>query len=578
VGPKRAPVHPSREKKKNIIRIQWVVVIGTSYFLLFKNGLVVEDPWALSLVSVLLASVLVFQSLPQDVFDHKFFPHALVVVDTILISLGISLNKESPWDLFVIFFFGLFIAGIGQSLLQIVVAGLIISILPVVMGPLKGMSFEIDSDMLLRIPFLFGVFILYGYLAEQAKSEKRRSEQRLAALHEVNLAISSTLDLRLVLDTLLEKTDLFLPYSAAITVRLLNRDTKGLIPVASRNLDEEEWMLDRGAGNPANLVLENKAPVKIGNVQTDAGMPDSQFFRKHGLISYLGIPLIAKDEVVGVLSFYTREEHEFGSEEVDFLTTLAGQAAIAIYNSDLYEQTKKQAVELQRSNKVKDEFLSVMSHELKTPLNVVLGYTVMIRDGMLGEVNSKQEESLGKVISRCNDLLTMISDMLDATRIEAGVVKVESDKVNLFEFLGELRSVYDIPLDNGVTVKWDYPPGLPVVKTDRQKLKQILQNLINNAIKFTEKGHVTISARYSPKTTILEFKVSDTGIGIPKEILPTIFDRFFQVDSSNTRIFGGVGLGLYIVKKYTEMLEGKVEVESQPDEGSIFTVRLPTAM
>jgi signal transduction histidine kinase len=339
------------------------------------------------------------------------------------------------------------------------------------------------------------------------------------------------------------------------------------------------------------VVFETKVPLVVRNVQTDPQSWEPEFFRKYGLVSYLGIPLIAKDEVLGVLSFYTKEEHEFSNEEIEFLSTLATQAAIAIHNSQLYERTKKQAVELERSNRVKDEFLSVMSHELRTPLNVVMGYTGMIKDGLLGRINPEQERALEKVISEAKDQLTMISGILQATQLEAEGVKVERREISLRDFLNDLRSSYEVPLGKELTLKWDYPSDLPVVQTDSEKLKQILQNLINNAIKFTEKGHVTISARCVNGTgrhvgsrqqaegngdvKLVEFTVVDTGVGIPKEALPVIFEKFHQVDSSETRRYGGVGIGLYIVKKFTGLLGGKVEVESEPGKGSTFTVTIP---
>ncbi|MCZ6623345.1 MAG: GAF domain-containing sensor histidine kinase, partial [Deltaproteobacteria bacterium] len=299
------------------------------------------------------------------------------------------------------------------------------------------------------------------------------------------------------------------------------------------------------------------------------------FFRNHGLVSYLGVPLIAKAEALGVITFMTREEHQFSTEERDFFITLADQAAIAIHNSQLYEETKKQAVEMEKANKVKDEFLSVMSHELRTPLNVIMGYVEMIEEGMLGEINSEQEKALGKVISRSKELSSMITSILQATSIEAGAVKVESHEVKLSNFLDELRSAYEFPFGKELTLTWDYPSDLPSVKTDSERLKHILQNLINNAIKFTEKGYVAISARHFDRTGKVDFKVMDTGIGIPEESLPIIFEMFRQGDSSETRVYGGVGLGLYIVKKLTELLGGKIDVESEQGKGSTFSVCFP---
>ncbi|MGH7830313.1 MAG: PAS domain-containing protein, partial [Candidatus Binatia bacterium] len=446
---------------------------------------------------------------------------------------------------------------------------------------------------------------------KQAEQETQRNLERIRALHEINLAATSTLDLRDILQRLLERTGILLPYSAA-TVRLYNAITEELEPVACRNLDEEEWKaaVRKDSLGLSKAVFEAKTPLTVGNLRTDARVQDRSFFIKQGLTSYLALPMTVRGEILGVLGFYTQEEHEFSKEEIEFLSILAGQAAIAIQNSRLYQQTRKQADELEKANNAKSEFLSVISHELRTPLNVVMGYTAMIHDGLLGAVNAAQEQALAKVVKRSDDLLRMIGTILDATSIEAGGVKVESDEISLTHFLDELRSLYDLPLDTGVTLQWDYPLDLPVIKSDREKLRHIIQNLINNALKFTPMGSVTLSARItegagqqaqpeadqplaeigdrqdpdetsdasclmpnSPKKWV-EFTVTDTGIGISSDQLPMIFEMFHQADSSATRLHGGVGLGLYIVKKFSEMLGGTVHAESEVGKGSTFTVTL----
>ncbi|MBI4490736.1 MAG: hypothetical protein HY694_16755 [Deltaproteobacteria bacterium] len=169
----------------------------------------------------------------------------------------------------------------------------------------------------------------------------------------------------------------------------------------------------------------------------------------------------------------------------------------------------------------------------------------------------------------------MITEILQATSIEAQAVKVEEQEVSLGGFLDDLRSNYEVPVDKELALKWDYSPELPTVRTDSEKLRHILQNLINNAVKFTERGQVTISARYNPRAKAVEFKVVDTGIGIQKELLPFIFDMFRQADSSETRSYGGVGIGLYIVRKFTDLLGGTIDAVSEPGKGSIFTVTIP---
>ncbi len=426
---------------------------------------------------------------------------------------------------------------------------------------------------------IVGAVLVFHDITEHKRTEEQiqRSLRHLAVLREIDLAINSTLDLHTVLSILLEKIEQLLAYPAATTVRLFNRDTAELEPVACRNLDEVEWKRDgwRSGRGVSQLVFETKTPLILSNVQTNPGISQPNYFRKHGLVSYLGVPLIAKGKPLGVLGFHTKKEHAFSNDEIELFSTLASQAALAIFNSQLYEQSKKQAVELELANKVKDEFLSLISHELRTPVTVIMGYMRVLHDKMLGDINQKQEEALRNSLRYCNDLLGMITSILEVRRMEAEDVQMQNQLVSLDDILEDLRSVYDVPLNNEVSLIWDHSSKLSPIRTDAGKLRHVLQNLINNAIKFTEKGNVTISARSLPETRAAEFKVTDTGIGIPKEALPFIFEMFRQVDGSESRTHGGVGLGLYIVKKFTEMLGGKIEVQSEPGKGSTFTVTIP---
>ncbi|HWP56451.1 MAG TPA: ATP-binding protein [Candidatus Acidoferrales bacterium] len=436
--------------------------------------------------------------------------------------------------------------------------------------------------------------------AEIRRAQKRAAarveseQERLRALHEINQAVTSTLDLRSILYVLLEAIAPLLPQVSALAIKLLNDESKVLEPVACRNIGLEEWKTEPApSGNGIeDKLLAAKAPVAILNVQKDPQAPDRSLCRKHGLVSYVGIPLVAKEKPIGVLALYTKEEHVFSDEDIEFLTTLGSQAAVAIHNAQLYEQTKKQAAELERAYRAKAEFLSIMSHELRTPLSAVLGYTDILYNRIVGEINPEQEKLLAKIIARSNDLSTMINSILEVTRLEAGAMKIDEEPVNLVNFMRDLKGSYDTPLEKAVALEWHYAADLPTVRTDPLKLRQIIQNLINNAIKFTDRGTISISAQVVAKTgrrqlaparrsparpaeRWVEFRVADTGIGIPPDSVPLIFEMFRQVDGSRTRSYGGVGLGLYIVKKYAELLGGEVAVQSEPGKGSTFVVSLP---
>ncbi|HXV78582.1 MAG TPA: ATP-binding protein [Candidatus Binatia bacterium] len=436
-------------------------------------------------------------------------------------------------------------------------------------------SFAMRDDLAMD-PVAFVCIVRDVTEQKKAQLDIQLHTERQAALYEINLATTSTLELRAVLNVLLEKLTALVP-DTATTIMLLDKNARQLIKVAARGIDEEAWKaLGAGGGHGStHPVLEAKDAVRISNIRISDIGPDSDYFRRSGFVSYLGVPLMAQDKVLGILSFYCRQERYLGDGEINFLRTLAGQAAGAIQNSQLYEQTKQQAIDLEKANKVKDEFLGVMSHELRTPLNVIAGYTKIVQDGVLGEINAEQVNALDKVTRHSNELLVMVNSIMDATKIEAGAVVVECDEVPLPEFFDELKLLYEYPLGKDVSLRWDYSPNLPIIRTDRDKLKHILQNLINNALKFTEVGHVTVAARHVAGLNRIELSVADTGIGIAPEDLPLVFEKFLQLDASKTRSQGGVGLGLHIVRTFSEILGGMVTVTSQPGEGTTFTVSMP---
>ena len=417
-------------------------------------------------------------------------------------------------------------------------------------------------------------------VAERQRVEREvlQHNAQMRVLHEISSAVSSTLDRGVLIETLFDKIESLLPY-AAMTMRLLDKEKNRLAPVSARNIDVGAW--SKGLEDHAQIdgqgfsqsIVQNKSPVQIDNVQTDPRCWNQELFRKHGLVSYVGVPIITDGEVLGVLGFYTREQHRFDAEEIGFLSTLAGQVAVAVFNAQLYEQLKAQAKKLLEANKTKDEFLSVMSHELRTPLNVIMGYAQVLTSGIMGEITPEQEKSLKKLMLHADDLLNMINNILQAGRLQSGLVDVAFESVNLTSFLEELKAAYEYRSNRAVALIWQIPSSSLILETDRSKLKHIIQNLINNAVKFTEEGSVTVTARSIAGA--IEIVVRDTGIGIPGDSLESIFEMFRQADSSKTRTYGGTGVGLYIVKKFTESLHGQVRVESVVGKGATFTLTLP---
>jgi signal transduction histidine kinase/HAMP domain-containing protein len=414
---------------------------------------------------------------------------------------------------------------------------------------------------------------------QRAQEEVSRQHQRISSLHKIGAAINSTLDRTLLLDALFARVKSVLPYTAA-SVCWYDRATDRLVTIAERNLAPE--LLTGGSGDAAEspvlrlseMLVKQEDPMVIENVNLDTSSVLFEPFRKHGWTGFVGLPLSVEGKALGALAFYLRESHEFPNEEVAFLATLAGQVAIAIFNSELYENSRQQAIDLEKAIHAKDEFLNVMSHELRTPLSVIGGYVQALSIGIAGEISPEQRKITEKISFQSNELLRMINEILQVGSLQAGSVQAYFGNTNLFDLFRNLQGTFDALRKDSTVLIWDIPDDMPTVKTDGDKLKHILQNLIHNAMKFTEHGSVTISARCFHDSVVIAVK--DTGIGIEKEKLPVIFDMFRQVDSSHTRSHGGVGVGLFIVKKYVELLNGKIEVESSPGHGTTFTLTIPT--
>jgi signal transduction histidine kinase len=206
---------------------------------------------------------------------------------------------------------------------------------------------------------------------------------------------------------------------------------------------------------------------------------------------------------------------------------------------------------------------------------VVLGYSAMLRDKLLGDLNAAQENALDKVIGHTNDLLATIENILETRKIESGSIQVANGQVNVTELLAELKANYDSSRIKALPIVWEYPSEFPTLTTDIVKLSLILRNLVNNAIKFTESGGVLISAHYNPDSRNAEFKVKDSGTGIPEQAFAKIFEKFCQLSSGQNTITSGIGLGLYVVKTLTSLMGGRVEVESELNKGSVFKVTIP---
>jgi signal transduction histidine kinase len=444
----------------------------------------------------------------------------------------------------------------------------------------------------------------------RANEALTESNRMLTALHAVASASSQSLNLQQILQAAIEKmTEIF--NLDATRIHLYDKQREALVLRASFEQDPEHFAPARVFQRGTGIV---GAVARSGEKMIFADAPNDPRYRaltskpitgKHSHRFLAVFPIKGKTASVGTITCVSDAPRSLGVAEIQLLEAIADQLAVAIENSRLYEDVRAKVdelqiktIELERANKVKDEFLGVVSHELRTPINVIMGYTSLFKEGVLGSVKPAQEKALAKITRETKELLAMIDTLLYTATLETEAATIETQEFSPESLIAELRANYAVTAPMQVVMEWHYPASLPRLNTDRRKLKQVLDNLIGNAIKFTEAGTVTVAinvrksaenatnsmaigtaaAETWPQESALEFTVSDTGVGMPADKLDKIFEKFYQVDSSGTRSFGGVGLGLYIARHFTDLLGGRLTVASTVGAGSTFKLTIPVAV
>lgn len=361
-------------------------------------------------------------------------------------------------------------------------------------------------------------------------------------------------------------------------------------------------------GSMLERMIQTKAPVLVKDTKDNKFSTDKIFYRE-GIRSRLGYPIIYKGNIIGSINLGSKEADAFTEDHYNLIKQIVPELAVSIENTNLYTELKesnKKLIaankELEEVNRLKSEFLANMSHELRTPLNSILSISTILLDRMDGDLTDEQEKQLKIIENNGKHLLKLINDLLDLEKIKSGKMEILLGEIDMEEIMAGVRITIDpLLLQAQIALDVRIEDGLPVVCSDRDKLRQILLNLLENAIKFTKKGgKITLSCESTtpdnPRlkqelTPISSLKgdpvsgkgydkyilisVKDTGIGIPEDALPYIFDEFRQVDGSTTRKYGGTGLGLTITKRLVELLGGTIYVKSRLGEGSTFAFTLP---
>jgi signal transduction histidine kinase len=301
----------------------------------------------------------------------------------------------------------------------------------------------------------------------------------------------------------------------------------------------------------------------------------SERAREIGVRTILSTPLLREGTSIGTITIRRTEVRPFTDKQSALVQTFAAQAVIAIENVRLFREIQDKGRELEIANQHKSEFLANMSHELRTPLNAIIGFSEVLQERMFGEMNDKQTEYINDIHGSGKHLLSLINDILDLSKVEAGRMELDLARFNVPGAIGNaLTLIKERAVRHGIELTASIDPAVDEISADERKFKQILLNLLSNAVKFTpEGGRVVVAAR--PGEGLIEVSVTDTGIGIAAEDHEAVFEEFRQVGKDYTRKAEGTGLGLALTRKFVELHGGKIRVKSEPGKGATFTFTLP---
>ncbi len=415
---------------------------------------------------------------------------------------------------------------------------------------------------------------------EARTGELIQSVEKLTALGEVSRAVSSTLDVETVLDTIVSRASQ-LAGAAGCAIFEYDEDAEQFKLRSTHNFDMEfvealrAVPLRKGEGLMGRAA-EMREPIQVADITQPGAYQSSvrDTLIRFGYRALLSVPLLREDQIIGSLSFTRKAPGEFPPEVVDVLKTFATQSALAIQNARLFREIADKSAQLESASRHKSEFLANMSHELRTPLNAIIGFSEILAEKMFGDINEKQTEYLQDILESGRHLLSLINDILDLSKIEAGRMELELSEFDLPQAIeNALILVRERANRRGIRLGSAIDPRLGMMGGDERKVKQVLLNLLSNALKFTpEGGRIDVGARLHDHAA--EVSVADTGIGIAPEDQAAVFEEFRQVGSADKKA-EGTGLGLALSRKFIELHGGKIWVTSQVGAGSTFTFTLP---
>jgi signal transduction histidine kinase/HAMP domain-containing protein len=332
-----------------------------------------------------------------------------------------------------------------------------------------------------------------------------------------------------------------------------------------------------GMGTLVARTVMTRQVVHIDDAKTDPRYTWGEARDLLGFRTMLGVPMLREGEPIGVVGMWREEVRPFTQREIQLVATFADQAVIAIENVRLFGEIQDKSRQLEIANKHKSEFLANMSHELRTPLNAIIGFSEVLLERLFGELNAKQDDYLKDIHSSGRHLLSLINDILDLSKIEAGHMELEPSTFDLASALANAMTlVRERAQRHGIALAQEVDPKVGEITADERKFKQILVNLLSNAVKFTpDGGRIDVRARCDETSFVIA--VHDTGIGIAAQDQAAVFEEFRQVGRDYTNKQEGTGLGLALTRKFVELHGGRIWLESEPGKGSTFTFTIPKA-
>jgi signal transduction histidine kinase/HAMP domain-containing protein len=413
-------------------------------------------------------------------------------------------------------------------------------------------------------------------------SELERHNKMLDTLYAIESVVSRSLDLEEIFNVALSKA-LEVTETEAGTLYSLDGDILRLEAFSGLSTEFKENALFRkmGEGIPGIAAqLEKPITIDISQFPSPGLLP---YIEKEGLVSFIGTPLMSKGKVVGAMSLGTSKKRIFTKEDLDLLFSIGNVIGIAAENARLYKESRENLQKLQKAyqelqtlDKMKDDLISNVSHELKTPLISIKGYGELLYDEKLGGLSEEQKKSLEAIIRNADRLTRLINSILFISKLQAGKIEFKFESLDMKEILKMCVDDFKRIMDKKqIQLEIDIPE-IPHILGDKDRFIEVITNLLENAIKFTpDRGNISIKAQCEEE--FVHIIVSDNGIGISTEILPKLFTRFYQVDASTARKFGGTGLGLYITKNIIDAFKGKIWIESEVGKGTTVHVLLPVS-